>query len=163
MERSIQTGDASEGLNLKMLLQSRRSYSASEQKPYGRRTEGGFTLIELMVVIMIILILVGMAVLRYDRFVQHAREAVLAYDLRTIRGVIDNYATDRQVAPQSVDDLYQTGYLHTVPVDPMTHAKDWVPKYDSSVLGPVQLGTGIVNVCSKSTGTALDGTNYSDW
>lgn len=131
----------------------------------GRRKQGdlGFTLIELMIVMTIIVILIGMAAIRYDKTVQHANEAVLKTDLRTIRDAIDNYTLDKQAAPQSVDDLQQAGYLRSVPVDPMTHAKDWVPEFDSVVLSPDQTTTGMVNVHSNSGKTALDGTPYSEW
>lgn len=131
----------------------------------GRRIQGdlGFTLIELMIVMTIIVILIGMAAIRYDKTVQHANEAVLKTDLRTIRDAIDNYTLDKQAAPQSVDDLQQAGYLRSVPVDPMTHAKDWVPEFDSVVLSPDQTTTGMVNVHSNSGKTALDGTPYSEW
>jgi general secretion pathway protein G len=131
-----------------------------------RRSElsgAGFTVIELMIVITIILILIGMAVPRYDKAVQRAREAVLKYDLRTMRELIDQYTVDRETAPQSVEDLYHAGYLREVPIDPMTRTKEWSAKYDSVFLIPEQTGNGIVDVYSKSTGTALDGTRYSDW
>jgi general secretion pathway protein G len=125
--------------------------------------EAGFTLIELMIVIAIILILVGMAAPRYDRLVQHSKEAVLKHNLGTIRDVIDQYTLDKQAAPQSVEELAQAGYLREVPVDPIVRTRDWDPQFDSMVLTPEQTYTGLVNVHSKSTGTALDGTKYSDW
>jgi general secretion pathway protein G len=125
--------------------------------------DAGFTLIELMIVIAIILILIGMAVPRYDRIVQHSKEAVLKHNLGTIRDVIDQYTLDKQAAPQSVEDLAQAGYLREVPVDPIVRTRDWAPQFDSVVLTPEQTYTGIVNVHSKSTGMALDGTKYSDW
>ena len=123
----------------------------------------GFTLIELMIVVTIVLILIGMAAANYARVVQHAREAVLKYDLRIMREMIDHYTVDKETAPQSLEDLRSAGYLHEVPVDPVAHTKEWAPKYDSVVLLPNQASTGIVDVSSKSTGTALDGTKYSDW
>ena len=123
----------------------------------------GFTLIELMIVISIILILIGMAAGRYDRAVKRAKEAVLKHDLWTMRDLIDKYTLDKQAAPQSIEDLQQAGYLRAVPDDPMTRAKDWVPQYDNAVLSADQSNTGITNVYSKSADTALDGTKYSDW
>jgi general secretion pathway protein G len=128
-----------------------------------RLSRAGFTLIELMIVITIILILIGMALPRYDKAVQRAREAVLKYDLRTMREMIDQYTVDKEAAPQSVEDLYHAGYLRAIPVDPVTQTKEWSPKYDSVVLLPEQVSTGVVDVYSKSTGRALDGTKYSDW
>ena len=124
----------------------------------------GFTLIELMIVITIILILIGMAVGRYDRSVQKANEAVLKNNLQTIRTSIDNYTLDKQAAPQSLDDLVQSGYLRAVPTDPMTRAKDWVPQYDSVVLSPDQSSTGMVDVHSNSNrASPFDNTPYNEW
>jgi general secretion pathway protein G len=146
-----------------MMLQSRRSYRASERKLRGRRSGAGFTLIELMVVIMIILILVGMAAQRYERSVQRAREATLKQDLTVMRQSIDNYTLDKQAAPQSLDDLVQSGYLRQIPVDPITQAKDWVPQYDSVVLSSDQSSTGLVDVHSSASVPSSNGTPYSEW
>ena len=128
----------------------------------GRRILG-FTLIELMIVMTIIVILIGIAAIRYDRVIQHANEAVLKTDLRTIRDAIDNYTLDKQAAPQSVDDLQQAGYLRSVPTDPMTHAKDWVPQFDSVVLSTDQTTTGMVDVHSNSSKPSSEGTPYNEW
>ena len=126
--------------------------------------KAGFTLIELMIVITIILILIGMAVGRYDKSVQKANEAVLKNNLQTIRTSIDNYTLDKQAAPQSLDDLVQAGYLRSVPTDPMTRAKDWVPQYDSVVLSPDQSSTGMVDVHSNSSrASPFDNTPYNEW
>lgn len=126
--------------------------------------ENGFTLLELMIVITIILILIGIAAARYDRTVERAKEAVLKTDLRTIRDAIDNYTLDKQAAPQSVEDLATAGYLHEVPTDPMTQAKDWVPQFDNVVISPDQSSTGMVNVHSNSPRVSqFDGTPYSEW
>jgi len=147
---------------LRLLLQIRTGNS-SARKRCGVLLGAGFTLIELMIVITIILILIGMAAASYGKIVQRAKEAVLKYDLRTIREMIDHYTDDKQTAPQSVEDLSHAGYLREVPIDPVTRTKEWTPKYDSVFLGPDQPGTGMVDVSSKSTVTALDGTKYSDW
>jgi len=125
--------------------------------------EAGFTLIELMIVVTIVLILIGMAVANYAKIVQYTKEAVLKYDLRTMREMIDHYTVDKETAPQSLEDLSSAGYLREVPVDPVTHTKEWAPKYDSVPLFPDQASAGIVDVNSKSAATALDGTKYSDW
>lgn len=111
-----------------------------------------------------IVILVGIAALKYDRVVQHSKEAVLRQDLRAMRDAIDNYTLDKQAAPQSVDDLQQAGYLRAVPVDPMTEAKDWVPQFDSVVLSPDQTTTGMVDVHSNSNQVSpFDHTPYNEW
>jgi general secretion pathway protein G len=124
----------------------------------------GFTLIELMIVITIIFILIGIAAGRYDRSVVRAREATLRQDLTVMRQAIDNYTLDKQAAPQSIDSLAQAGYLRSVPIDPMTGAKDWQPQFDEVVLSPDQTGTGMVDVHSASDRVSpFDGTTYKDW
>jgi general secretion pathway protein G len=147
-------------------LKSKSLFRVQRSSPGQRKFavfEAGFTLIELMIVITIILILIGMAVPRYERIVQHSKEAVLKHNLGTLRDIIDQYTLDKQAAPQSVEDLAQAGYLREVPVDPIVRSRDWAPQFDSVVLTPEQTYTGIVNVHSQSTGIALDGTKYSDW
>ena len=126
--------------------------------------ETGFTMIELMIVITIILILIGMAAQNYGKTVQHARETTLHHDLSVMRQSIDNYTLDKQAAPQSLEDLVQAGYLRKVPVDPMTGQAEWGLRAvqddpDSTSWG----GKNVFDVYSKSTATALDGTKYSDW
>ena len=147
---------------MKASLRQRRS-DYLRRKPSRPGTKAGFTLIELMIVVSIILILVGVAAMKYDKVVQHSREAVLKTDLRTMRDAIDHYTLDKQAAPQSVDDLQQAGYLRTVPVDPMTQAKDWVPQFDSVVLSPEQTSTGMVDVHSNSSKVSSEGTPYNEW
>lgn len=148
-----------------MKIQLHNRFALRPQRK-SRRGRGnlGFTLMELMIVMTIILILIGIAAIRYDKVVQHSKEAVLKTDLRTIRDAIDNYTLDKQAAPQSVDDLQQAGYLRSVPKDPMTDAKDWVPEFDSVVLSPDQTTTGMVNVHSNSPRVSpFDNTPYNEW
>jgi general secretion pathway protein G len=128
-----------------------------------RKQSAGFTLIELMIVVMIILILVGMAVVDYTKTIRRAQEAVLKYDLRILRETIDHYTEDNEAAAQSVEDLRAAGYLRAVPVDPMTCSRGWNEKYSSVFPGTARAATGLVDVSSMSKRTALDGTNYSDW
>jgi len=132
----------------------------------GRRElsgQRGFTLIELMVVMMIILILLGMAAGNYRYAQLHARESVLKQDLQEMRKAIDHYTLDKQAAPQSLDDLVPN-YLHAVPIDPITHAKDWVTVVESVVLTPDQAGSGITDVHSGSDkASPFDNTPYNTW
>jgi general secretion pathway protein G len=131
-----------------------------------RRSDGAFTLIELMIVITIIFILLGIAAARYDRSVQRAREATLKTDLTVMRQAIDNYTLDKEAAPQSLEDLAnpQAPYLREVPVDPFTRAKDWHVDYGDLVLSPDQTNNGIVDVHSSSPMVSTtDGTAYSTW
>ena len=148
---------------MKMLSRIRTGRS-SLRKRRSVLFEAGFTLIELMIVITIILILIGMAAQRYEKSVQRANEAVLKHNLQTIRTSIDNYTLDKQAAPQSIEDLVQAGYLRAVPTDPITRAKDWVPQYDSVVLSPDQSSTGMVDVHSNSARVSPFGnTPYNEW
>ena len=134
------------------------------RKRASNRSVAGFTLIELMIVIMIIMILVGIAAVEYQRSVQRAREATLKQDLQAMRQSIDNYTLDKQAAPQSLDELAQAGYLRKVPVDPMTGAADWVAQYDSVVLSPEQSSTGMVDVHSNSSRVSpFENTPYNEW
>jgi general secretion pathway protein G len=128
-----------------------------------RRRAAGFTLIELMIVITIILILLGIAAGKYVTAVHRAREAVLRNDLQELRKAIDNYTLDKQTGPQSLDDVLQAKYLHSIPIDPMTRQADWVPVFDNVVLSPDQNSSGMTDVHSNSGETALDGTLYNTW
>ncbi len=148
---------------MKMQLQNRLAWRSPWNCRRGRG-EHGFTMIELLIVIMIMAILVGIAAMKYDQVVQHSKEAVLKSDLRTLRDAIDHYTLDKQAAPQSVDDLKQAGYLREVPVDPMTQAKDWVPQFDAVVLSPDQTTTGMVDVHSNSSRVSpFEHTPYNEW
>jgi len=128
-----------------------------------RRSTRGFTLIELMIVMMIISILIGMAAVIYDKTVKRARESVLKQDLQTMRQAIDNYTLDKQQAPQSLDDLVDAHYLREVPVDPVCQRKDWVTHVGDTVLSPDQISTGVDDVHSGCEQTGSDGTSYTTW
>jgi len=134
------------------------------RKRAARSSNRGFTLLELMIVISIILILLGLAAGRYDMTIQRSREAVLKHDLLIMRQAIDNFTLDKQAAPQSLEDLHQAGYLREVPMDPMTQQADWDAVYDNVVMSPDQVTTGMVDVHSHSALTSrFDGTAYNTW
>jgi len=148
---------------MKMLSQIRTGRLSVRTRRIGL-FEAGFTLIELMIVITIILILIGMAAQRYEKTVQHAREATMKQDLWVMRQAIDNYTLDKQTAPQSLADLVQAGYLGKVPTDPMTGAADWVPQFDSMVLSAEQSGTGMIDIHSNSDRVSpFENTPYNEW
>src|SRR5579859_8015616 len=90
-----------------------------------RSKSAGFTLLEMMIVIIIVGILVSIAVPIYTTALVRAREAVLRNDLFEIRKLISQYTLDKQKAPQSLDDLVQAGYLKVIPKDPMTGEANW--------------------------------------
>ena len=129
-----------------------------------RRAQLGFTLIELMVVLAIIVILLGFAAPRYQQSVLHAREGVLKQDLYTLRNAIDEYTLDKQRAPQSLDDLVSAGYLRQVPKDPITDsAQTWQVVQEDVLLSVDQTQPGISDVHSGAPGNSSDGTPYGSW
>ncbi len=123
----------------------------------------GFTLIELMIVISIIMILVGIAAGMYQQSIRRAREAVLKQDLQTMRTAIDNYTMDKLQAPQSLQDLADAHYLRELPLDPFTQQRDWVAHFGDTIISPEQTGTGVDDVHSNSSQTGSDGTAYNTW
>jgi general secretion pathway protein G len=129
-----------------------------------RRGEGGFTLVELMIVMAIIAILSTIAIPSFIRSVQKAKEAVLKEDLHTMRNAIDSYTVDKEKAPQSLDDLVQAGYLKTMPIDPMTSRSDTWMTSQSDNLGDInETQSGIDDVHSGSQGVSSEGTTYNTW
>ena len=129
-----------------------------------RENEGGFTLMELMIVMMIIGVLTTLAIPSFVSAVRAAKEAVLKEDLRVMRSAIDSYTMDKQKAPQSLDDLVQEGYLKVIPEDPMTKARDtWVTDVSDSLHSLDQTDPGIDDVHSGSQETGSDGQPYSTW
>ena len=128
------------------------------------RTQSGFTLIELMIVMAIIGILATLAVPSYVTAIKHAREAVLLEDLHVMRQAIDSYTMDKQKAPQTLDDLVQGGYLKTIPEDPMTHSSDtWVTDQSQDLYSIDQTDPGIDNVHSGSDESGTNGEAYNTW
>lgn len=128
------------------------------------RDEGGFTLLEIMVVLAIFLILMTLAAGSYERSVTHAKEAALHQDLSEMRKAIDDYTMDKAAAPTSLDDLVTAQYLHDVPTDPMTGSKDWTTDDCDTLLSPDQTSTGICNVHSGSNDVSpLANSAYSSW
>ena len=130
-----------------------------------RNRSRGFTLLELMIVIFVMLILISIAVPNFTRSVQRSREAVLRQNLFTLRDLISQYTLDKQKAPQSLDDLVQAGYLKQIPKDPITEQADWVTEQeDNTVMSPDEQDQGgIDDVHSASTAVGSDGTAYNTW
>ena len=129
-----------------------------------RTGKGGFTLLELMIVLTIIAILAGIAIPMYRATVIRAKEAVLKDNLHSIRSVIDQYTADKKKAPQALQDLVDAGYFRELPEDPITGSRDtWEIIRDTSVSAPDQTESGITDVKSGSSEISSDGTPYNSW
>lgn len=124
----------------------------------------GFTMVELMIVMAIIVILISIAIPQYQKAIVRAKESVLKNNLMTLRQVIDEYTYDKQKAPQSLTDLVPAGYLREIPIDPMTDSNQtWKTINEDALQSVDQTEPGIFDVKSGSEKTGLDGTPYADW
>jgi general secretion pathway protein G len=129
-----------------------------------KSAESGFTLMELMVVMLIIGVLMAIAVPNYISAIKAAKESVLKEDLHVMRNAIDSYTMDKQKAPQSLQDLVDAGYLKTIPKDPMTHTNDaWAVDQSDAMHSIDQSEPGIDDVHSGDQETGSDGQPYSTW
>lgn len=123
---------------------------------------GGFTLLELVMVMTIIVVLAAVSVTSYQHIQLKARETILKEDLRTMRKMIDQYAADKEKLPQSLDDLVNAQYMRDVPIDPITGQKDWVVDMGDDTVSR-DGGTGVVDVHSAAAGEGSDGIAYQDY
>jgi general secretion pathway protein G len=142
---------------------SLRQRTAQDSGGHSRYGWAGFTLLELMIVITIILILATLGAGRYEQSVTRAKEAALKQDLFVMRQAIEQFTLDKEAAPTSLDDLVTAGYLRQIPTDPTTRRQDWNVETSDFLLDPQQTTTGITDVHSSSEGTSSEGSAYSSW
>ena len=127
-------------------------------------TGNGFTLIELMVVMSIIVILAGIGLALYGNSVTRAKEATLKEDLFRMRDGIDQFYADKNRYPTSLDELVTEKYLRSLPIDPFTQSTEtWQTTYAEPDPSNPTAQSGISDVKSGSDATAIDGTAYRDW
>lgn len=144
--------------------------------PWRRHSpQGGFTLLELIIVIAVIGILAAIALPNLTQTPRRAQEAVLRTNLNTLRQVIDQYYGDKGFYPADLESLADDGYLRDVPRDPITGEKEWGLVYEGSsdditdpdsIAWQVDLeleGGGIIDVFSLSEELSLDGEPYAEW
>lgn len=134
------------------ILYSRSADSASR----------GFTLLELVIVMTILVILAAVGVTAYQSIQLKARETILKEDLQTMRKMIDQYSADREKLPGALDDLVTTGYIREIPTDPITTQKDWVLDMGEDTISR-EGGQGLVDVHSAAGGEGSDGVAYKDY
>ena len=140
----------------------RRAFSPVPLPLYPHARQRGFTLLELMIVITVIIILAAIALPQYQKTILATREAVLRDDLFRMRSLLDQYAADKQKLPQSLDDLVAGGYMRELPKDPITGQQDWTTTTgeDPNSANGEQ---GVVDVHSASADVSTEGTPYSQW
>lgn len=126
------------------------------------RNSSGFTLLELVIVMTIMVILAAVGVTSYQHIQLKAKETILKQDLQTMRKKIDEYAADKEKLPQSLDDLASAFYIREVPIDPMTGQKDWVVDMGEDTISR-DGGSGVVDVHSAAGGEGTDGMAYKDY
>ena len=128
------------------------------------RRQRGFTLIEVLIVVVLVVVLASIALPTYRNSVLRAREATLREDLFRMRDAIDQHYADKGKYPASLDDLVSAGYLRTIPVDPMTQSSTtWETIQAEPDPANLTAEPGIYNVKSGSDGQALDGSKFNEW
>ena len=124
--------------------------------------QAGFSLLELMIAMFIMIILLSVALPTYQRSVQHAREVVLEENLWQMRRAIDQYGADKGKLPQSLDDLKQGGYLREIPVDPILEKAEWKEIQGEDTNSP-DGAQGLTDVKSTAEGEDSEGKKYEEY
>lgn len=133
-------------------------------KSAARSSAAGFTMIEILIVMSLIVILAAVGMTQYKNSITRAEEATLKENLFRMRDAMDQFYADKNKWPSDLSELVSEGYIREVPIDPMTKSKDtWQTKQaEADPNNPASTG-GIDDVHSGSERTALDGSRYSDW
>jgi general secretion pathway protein G len=149
------------------MVRTRLSVRTRDRFPQGVagvRANGGFTLIELMVVMAIIVILAGIGTALYTNSLTRSKEAVLKEDLYRLRDAIDQYYADKNKYPPSLEALVSDKYIRALPVDPFTNSTETWQTVDAEPdPGSGSAEVGIFDVKSGSDRMAIDGSSYADW
>jgi general secretion pathway protein G len=128
------------------------------------RSDRGFTMIELMVVMFLISVLAAMGMAQYRNSVTYSRESVLKEDLFRMRDAIDQYFADKGQYPGTLDALVSDGYVRKIPEDPFTKSNStWQTVPAEPDPNNPTAEAGVYDVKSGSEATAIDGTKYADW
>ena len=126
--------------------------------------ERGFTMIELMIVVSLIIVLTTMGMTQYRHSVIYSKESVLKEDLFRMRDAIDQYFADKGQYPSTLDALVSDGYVRKIPEDPFTrNSSSWQTVPAEPDPNNPTAEAGVYDVKSGSDATALDGTKYAEW
>jgi general secretion pathway protein G len=129
-----------------------------------KRLDRGFTMVELLVVVSIMVILATMGMTQYRNSVIYSRESVLKEDLFRLRDAIDQYYADKGQYPSTLDALVSDGYIRKIPEDPFTrNNSSWQTVPAEPDPNNPTAEAGVYDVKSGSDATAIDGTKYADW
>jgi general secretion pathway protein G len=126
------------------------------------KKQGGFSLLELMIAMFILIILLSIALPTYNRSVQHARETVLKENLWQMRRAIDQYNTDKGRLPESIQSLVEAQYLREMPRDPITENDEWDEITGEDPMSS-EAAEGLKNVTSLAEGKDMDGKDFKDY
>jgi len=148
--------------NCEFRIGAGESPAPGRNSQFAIRNSSGFTLLELVMVMTIIVVLAAVSVVAYQKIQIKARETILKEDLRTMRKMIDQYAADKEKLPQALEDLVSANYMRDVPPDPITGEKDWVVDMGEDTVSR-DGGTGVVDVHSAAGGEGTDGIAYKDY
>ena len=135
---------------------------SEKKRPVSNTRQSGFSLLELLISMFILIILLSVVIPTYQTSIRHAREVVLKENLFQMRRAIDQYTTDKGKAPQTVEDLRTAKYLRDIPVDPITEKAEW-REVSGDDPNSAEGDQGLVNVKSLAEGEDDEGKKYSDY
>lgn len=160
MERNIVSGDGQWSVGGgRWSVRSGNMSTLVERK---KKSERGFSLLELMIAMFILIILLSVALPTYQRSIQHARETVLKENLWQMRRAIDQFHSDKGKLPQSVSELVDGKYLREMPVDPITEKAEWDEISGEDTSSP-DAEQGLTDIKSLAQGTDSEGKDYKDY
>ena len=157
------SGSKVSGLTFSATSQAANENATQNRSVQSRGRDGGFALLELIVVISVMLILLGIAVPIYTQSITAQYEYNLKQNLRTLNQAIDRYTLDKKKAPESLEDLKSAGYIEEIPEDITRRTDTWVLVTDDSIKTPEQTDPGVSSVHSGSDKIGSDGRPYSEW
>ncbi len=146
------------------LFKKRRSKTEDESQIANRKSQiqAGFSLLELMITMFILIILISVVMPTYQRSVQHARETVLQENLWQMRRSIDQYSADKGKLPQSLDDLVTEKYLREKPVDPITEKAEW-KEIQGEDTNSADGNQGLTDIKSMADGEDSEGKKFEEY